>query len=49
MKRHAARVEIGRYSEGELESRAYEKLRILGIENEAVKSQINCPAAKNNR
>ncbi len=30
-------LKLGRYSEEELESRAYEKLRILGIENEAVK------------
>ncbi|MDZ4709280.1 MAG: ABC transporter ATP-binding protein [Saprospiraceae bacterium] len=30
-------LKLGRYSEKELESRAYDKLRILGIENEAVK------------
>jgi lipoprotein-releasing system ATP-binding protein len=30
-------LKLGRYPEEELESRAYEKLRILGIENEAIK------------
>jgi lipoprotein-releasing system ATP-binding protein len=31
-------LKLGKYSDKEIESRAYEKLKILGIENEALKS-----------